>query len=150
MCQRRAEFEHHPGQREATQYIDPQGTGQQDGGHEVPAAGDDLVDEGETHQPIPRKPLQRRRRYAQDFARDDHSRRGLATMPSGRPLPFDPFDSRAGSIRAPWPMPPRANSPSSMSSSGSTMRGSGTRSEEPTSELQSLMRISYAVFCLQK
>src|SRR3546814_9785115 len=27
---------------------------------------------------------------------------------------------------------------------------SGTRSEEHTSELQSLMRISYAVFCLQK
>src|SRR3546814_8311778 len=26
----------------------------------------------------------------------------------------------------------------------------GARSEEPTSELQSLMRISYAVFCLQK
>src|SRR3546814_3557451 len=26
----------------------------------------------------------------------------------------------------------------------------GTRSEEQTSELQSLMRISYAVFCLQK
>src|SRR3546814_9096298 len=25
----------------------------------------------------------------------------------------------------------------------------GTRSEEPTSELQSLLRISYAVFCLQ-
>src|SRR3546814_2503342 len=28
--------------------------------------------------------------------------------------------------------------------------GSGSRSEEHTSELQSLMRISYAVFCLQK
>src|SRR3546814_2568175 len=28
--------------------------------------------------------------------------------------------------------------------------GGGTRSEEHTSELQSLMRISYAVFCLQK
>src|SRR3546814_2371632 len=28
--------------------------------------------------------------------------------------------------------------------------GSGTRSEEHTSELQSLMRISYAVFCLKK
>src|SRR3546814_9956172 len=28
--------------------------------------------------------------------------------------------------------------------------GRGTRSEEHTSELQSLMRISYAVFCLQK
>src|SRR3546814_10701614 len=29
-------------------------------------------------------------------------------------------------------------------------RESGKRSEEHTSELQSLMRISYAVFCLQK
>src|SRR3546814_1633292 len=28
--------------------------------------------------------------------------------------------------------------------------GSGTRSEEHTSELQSLMRISYAVFCFKK
>src|SRR3546814_12171172 len=28
--------------------------------------------------------------------------------------------------------------------------GGGTRSEEHTSELQSLMRISYAVFCLKK
>src|SRR3546814_5466679 len=28
--------------------------------------------------------------------------------------------------------------------------GTGVRSEEHTSELQSLMRISYAVFCLQK
>src|SRR3546814_8980328 len=28
--------------------------------------------------------------------------------------------------------------------------GTGTRSEEHTSELQSLMRISYAVFCLKK
>src|SRR3546814_4598234 len=30
------------------------------------------------------------------------------------------------------------------------LRHSSTRSEEHTSELQSLMRISYAVFCLQK
>src|SRR3546814_1847551 len=29
-------------------------------------------------------------------------------------------------------------------------RGNGVRSEEHTSELQSLMRISYAVFCLKK
>src|SRR3546814_5339458 len=29
-------------------------------------------------------------------------------------------------------------------------RGRGARSEEHTSELQSLMRISYAVFCLKK
>src|SRR3546814_3605737 len=30
------------------------------------------------------------------------------------------------------------------------LKGSGPRSEEHTSELQSLMRISYAVFCLKK
>src|SRR3546814_3740377 len=33
---------------------------------------------------------------------------------------------------------------------GSASRIDGTRSEEHTSELQSLMRISYAVFCLKK
>src|SRR3546814_11929791 len=31
-----------------------------------------------------------------------------------------------------------------------TLKGGGRRSEEHTSELQSLMRISYAVFCLKK
>src|SRR3546814_5955443 len=33
---------------------------------------------------------------------------------------------------------------------GQPMRGDDWRSEEHTSELQSLMRISYAVFCLKK
>src|SRR3546814_5197176 len=33
---------------------------------------------------------------------------------------------------------------------GGGQRGAGRRSEEHTSELQSLMRISYAVFCLKK
>src|SRR3546814_7281239 len=33
---------------------------------------------------------------------------------------------------------------------GPCLRGEKVRSEEHTSELQSLMRISYAVFCLQK
>src|SRR3546814_4461009 len=33
---------------------------------------------------------------------------------------------------------------------GPTLTAGGYRSEEHTSELQSLMRISYAVFCLQK
>src|SRR3546814_1082252 len=33
---------------------------------------------------------------------------------------------------------------------GQVRRGRGPRSEEHTSELQSLMRNSYAVFCLQK
>src|SRR3546814_1085817 len=36
------------------------------------------------------------------------------------------------------------------SSLGGTKQTIGTRSEEHTSELQSLMRISYAVFCLKK
>src|SRR3546814_7804221 len=35
-------------------------------------------------------------------------------------------------------------------SEGATARATGGRSEEHTSELQSLMRISYAVFCLKK
>src|SRR3546814_5270657 len=39
--------------------------------------------------------------------------------------------------------------PTSFSSHGSRKRSS-SRSEEHTSELQSLMRISYAVFCLKK
>src|SRR3546814_6019806 len=34
--------------------------------------------------------------------------------------------------------------------SGDGYNGTGPRSEEHTSELQSLMRISYAVFCLKK
>src|SRR3546814_4031382 len=46
--------------------------------------------------------------------------------------------------------------PSVIEKLGSSERGffvkfrSGTRSEEHTSELQSLMRISYAVFCIKK
>src|SRR3546814_7324402 len=46
----------------------------------------------------------------------------VVSLPSRAPIPFDPI---ASGRRAP-------------------------RSEEHTSELQSLMRISYAVFCLQK
>src|SRR3546814_5244684 len=48
---------------------------------------------------------------------------------------------------------PLSSNPSLSPSSGATGRGGeGTqrRSEEHTSELQSLMRISYAVFCLKK
>src|SRR3546814_9574047 len=45
------------------------------------------------------------------------------------------------------PAPTPAGVPVAMISPGSSVI---TRSEEHTSELQSLMRISYAVFCLQK
>src|SRR3546814_6983051 len=43
-----------------------------------------------------------------------------------------------------------SSSCSSRASNGSSVKPTGNRSEEHTSELQSLMRISYAVFCLKK
>src|SRR3546814_2443364 len=48
-----------------------------------------------------------------------------------------------------WPQPPV---PPERPGKGAARRGVGAdaRSEEHTSELQSLMRISYAVFCLKK
>src|SRR3546814_10599276 len=48
-----------------------------------------------------------------------------------------------------WPYPCRSVSPSDWKNSPTSLL-SGARSEEHTSELQSLMRISYAVFCLKK
>src|SRR3546814_10906981 len=47
----------------------------------------------------------------------------------------------------PWPLPPGSGAPEPAVSSYRTKVGRH-RSEENTSELQSLMRISYAVFCL--
>src|SRR3546814_1410640 len=44
----------------------------------------------------------------------------------------------------------KASSRPTRASVGGWVRNSRTRSEEHTSELQSLMRISYAVFCLKK
>src|SRR3546814_8839788 len=77
----------------------------------------------------------------EDFAVDGHDRRGRLTtlLDSGRiaaDLGLDPLD--AGHDRA-------------MICGGPQMLADfRSRSEEHTSELQSLMRISYAVFCLTK
>src|SRR3546814_4714478 len=64
----------------------------------------------------------------------------------------DPLDD--GSIAAQQPAPPAiaAPAPGSWALEAGYLDGGGirTRSEEHTSELQSLMRISYAVFCLKK
>src|SRR3546814_1830729 len=66
--------------------------------------------------------------------------RGPVRQPAGR----DPATAGAGArvggaaVRAQRPTP------------GADPRGRNPRSEEHTSELQSLMRISYAVFCLKK
>src|SRR3546814_16286013 len=56
-------------------------------------------------------------------------------------------------FRSPAWQPASVSTPapcSSPSAFPSTPTGSAPRSEEHTSELQSLMRISYAVFCLKK
>src|SRR3546814_4521871 len=59
-----------------------------------------------------------------------------------------------GNRSLPWPIRTLSRpAPVSVCSTGRQTRwctGCGRRSEEHTSELQSLMRISYAVFCLKK
>src|SRR3546814_8565424 len=49
-----------------------------------------------------------------------------------------------------FPAVPHPFRPNARKSWGIGLPGSATRSEEPKSELQSLMRISYAVFCVKK
>src|SRR3546814_3165384 len=58
-----------------------------------------------------------------------------------------PQTPRRLSNRSRWP-PTRVAA--GIADGGSASRRAGHRSEEHTSELQSLMRISYAVFCLKK
>src|SRR3546814_9213794 len=50
----------------------------------------------------------------------------------------------------PMPRTPQTNAGSRIPKRGSPKNQMNNRSEEHTSELQSLMRISYAVFCLKK
>src|SRR3546814_6356331 len=58
-------------------------------------------------------------------------------------------DSSVGTTR-PTPLPERVGAKAKTCSGPSWRRYCSSRSEEHTSELQSLMRISYAVFCLKK
>src|SRR3546814_5029707 len=73
--------------------------------------------------------------------RRDRRARGVLQVGHGAALPAVPVAGRLGRRR-----PPRA--PHHLRWAGDHRRG--LRSEEHTSELQSLMRISYAVFCLKK
>src|SRR3546814_8983243 len=59
-------------------------------------------------------------------------------------------DFPAQATAAIGPLPPFSISPRYQSTKRSIPCASDIRSEEHTSELQSLMRISYAVFCLKK
>src|SRR3546814_4711029 len=53
-------------------------------------------------------------------------------------------------VKGPCPKSPFPCRSASCSTRSPSCRSSPSRSEEHTSELQSLMRISYAVFCLKK
>src|SRR3546814_2618161 len=57
------------------------------------------------------------------------------------------FNAKLHAFARYWGFRPRACAPYRARTKGKDERG---RSEEHTSELQSLMRISYAVFCLKK
>src|SRR3546814_1781729 len=80
-------------------------------------------------------------------SRREHSRtstleRSSADRPCGAA-------ARSAGLRGDRPAP-GSSSPSLSPSHARRRRKSSERSEEHTSELQSLMRISYAVFCLKK
>src|SRR3546814_3636104 len=75
----------------------------------------------------------RARRLGGSITRDRRDRASGAARPSGP-------------TAAPAPNPSRSRSLAAAGDAGAVRR----RSEEHTSELQSLMRISYAVFCLKK
>src|SRR3546814_9195994 len=88
----------------------------------------------------------RRPRLRQDPRRAQRQRREVAQAPA-QPAKADELAvcERRYSIHT--PLSPRGLAPGTIGVSA--WRGR-TRSEEHTSELQSLMRISYAVFCLKK
>src|SRR3546814_5205784 len=85
--------------------------------------------------------------YTTLFRSDSRGREGAAPVATGRPGSAD------SSPQAPPAMPLREAAAESARRAYGLQRcgeaGAG-RSEEHTSELQSLMRISYAVFCLKK
>src|SRR3546814_3490525 len=70
----------------------------------------------------------------------------LGTAASSAKKSADANDEAAGDTAAPVAVPAPTPTPSATPNAAT----SPSRSEEHTSELQSLMRISYAVFCLTK
>src|SRR3546814_1845753 len=69
--------------------------------------------------------------------------------PAGTPLLPKPAYGPSAKV-ATIPQQKAAGHGGPAAGTGTSRRRSGVRSEEHTSELQSLMRISYAVFCLKK
>src|SRR3546814_6582167 len=83
--------------------------------------------------------------YAKDLGQRYSPVRLMCSHPNG-----ETWASRSGSIWVPLAARVLTTSPSFMVFQNMMMAASRLRSEEHTSELQSLMRNSYAVFCLQK
>src|SRR3546814_962199 len=83
--------------------------------------------------------LFRRRSHASKGFQSSHEARSCSGESASRTYPSEA--TRRVDRQAP---------PSTGSGSRHPGEGNGSRSEEHTSELQSLMRISYAVFCLKK
>src|SRR3546814_7069756 len=69
---------------------------------------------------------------------------------AGHPAHCPPHQPAFQPQRGPRPGPPCRRTPPSLRPAAPRPRRTMRRSEEHTSELQSLMRISYAVFCLKK
>src|SRR3546814_7560182 len=77
-----------------------------------------------------------------------HARRSFFLFENGAPTGFDLWSP---DVADPFHnLPTRSSAASSAPTVTKEIVQSARRSEEHTSELQSLMRISYAVFCLKK
>src|SRR3546814_8540521 len=87
--------------------------------------------------------------FVYDFGKSCSSRPALTVRgPAGRTIKLSPSEVLGvDGMIDPRSIGARPNLPVCYNY---TLAGRGDRSEEHTSELQSLMRISYAVFCLKK
>src|SRR3546814_1239894 len=103
----------------------------------APLAGEDEVGHG-VHSATPRRAIRATARQPGD--RRGARERTIASRHRRMPRPAVVACPRC---------PPRLES-APLSVAGSFLQVPAARSEEHTSELQSLMRISYAVFCLKK
>src|SRR3546814_2032550 len=81
---------------------------------------------------------------------DGDGRRGWPPPPANEAVWTSSARSRTGARGDPWPPASAASSAAGWCRRREARRARRRRSEEHTSELQSLMRISYAVFCLKK
>src|SRR3546814_5461059 len=103
---------------------------------------------------VPRQTLQPRNARG-EVQGDEHRRRarhdgrGCGGILQGGAV--DPREDGDARPRGPWLYQGRAAGDDAVGRRGTARQArQGIRSEEHTSELQSLMRISYAVFCLKK